>query len=116
MTPDPKRARRIVSSSAGADKAARERVCRACRSTRRSTAWWYRIQRHHLVPRAQGGDDVAENLVPICPACHDDLEHAGGAIARKVRVALRARMLDEEVAYIVMRKGEGWLDRRYPRA
>jgi 5-methylcytosine-specific restriction endonuclease McrA len=26
---------------------------------------------HHLVSRARGGDDVADNLVPLCVACHD---------------------------------------------
>jgi 5-methylcytosine-specific restriction endonuclease McrA len=25
---------------------------------------------HHIVPRAQGGSDRWENLMPLCKACH----------------------------------------------
>lgn len=28
------------------------------------------IQAHHVVSRSQGGDDVLENLVPLCLSCH----------------------------------------------
>jgi hypothetical protein len=29
---------------------------------------------HHLIPRNEGGEDYLENLVTLCPACHDYVE------------------------------------------
>ena len=29
---------------------------------------------HHLVPRSEGGEDYNENLVTLCPDCHDIVE------------------------------------------
>jgi hypothetical protein len=36
---------------------------------------------HHLVPRAMGGEDVDENLVPLCADCHRKRHRECGAIA-----------------------------------
>lgn len=68
------------------------------------------MQRHHVVPRSQGGDDVAENLVPLCAACH---RRVTGNDRLALRL-LRAALAPDEVAYVVERKSEAWLDRRYP--
>lgn len=42
-----------------------------------SCGYW-RASAHHLVSRAQGGDDVMENLLGLCGACHGAL-HDGNA-------------------------------------
>jgi 5-methylcytosine-specific restriction endonuclease McrA len=34
------------------------------------------LQRHHLIPRKQGGTDVRENLIYLCRSCHEDI-HTG---------------------------------------
>lgn len=33
-----------------------------------------RLQTHHIVPRRFDGSDAEENLVTVCPTCHDKLE------------------------------------------
>lgn len=75
---------------------------------------------HHIVPRSQGGDDVLANLAPLCTfprldapdakSCHDRITENDPAALRAFRVTL-----DElQVAYVLERKGEAWLDDRYP--
>lgn len=32
------------------------------------------IEQHHIVPRRFGGGDESENLVEVCPTCHEKLE------------------------------------------
>lgn len=32
------------------------------------------IQEHHIAPRRYGGSDADENLVDLCPNCHDSVE------------------------------------------
>jgi 5-methylcytosine-specific restriction endonuclease McrA len=29
---------------------------------------------HHLIPRSEGGEDYSENLITLCPECHDYVE------------------------------------------
>ena len=43
------------------------------------TCGYYRCSAHHLIKRSQGGDDVQENLIPLCTACHVVL-HDGGKV------------------------------------
>lgn len=31
------------------------------------------LEVHHLVPRSQGGDDDAQNLITLCARCHGDV-------------------------------------------
>jgi hypothetical protein len=33
-----------------------------------------RLQQHHIVPRRFNGSDTNENIVTVCPTCHDKLE------------------------------------------
>lgn len=75
---------------------------------------------HHLVPRSQGGDDVQPNFAALCiwpppgftSGCHKRITENDPAALRR----LRATLDPLQVAYIVERKGEAWLDRRYPPA
>lgn len=52
----------------------------------------FRVQAHHLLSRAQGGDDVAANLVALCWLCHGALHGQNDravtrALARYLRSA-----------------------------
>lgn len=67
------------------------------------------IQYHHLVSREDGGDDVAENIVPLCNADHDAITRRAPAIAR----LLLARLSDAEYAYMVDHSGEDYPERAY---
>ena len=109
MTPVPKPQRRIVNREVGAAKIVREARCRVCGSRDA-------LQRHHLVPRSLGGDDLEMNLVPLCGFgardCHGQFERG---IYRPIYGAvIRGTMRPEEVAYVRGKKGEDFLDRYYP--
>jgi len=41
--------------------------CRCCGSRKR-------LELHHIVPRVDGGESTARNLITLCRACHDDVE------------------------------------------
>jgi hypothetical protein len=108
VTPDPKPTARIIDPDAGRAKVWGERRCRVCCQP-------YDLTRHHLVPVSLGGDDVDDNIVPLCGdgtrGCHGLVED----FRADYRHALRLTMAAEEVAYVVAKKGEAWLDRYYPR-
>lgn len=68
-----------------------------------------RIEYHHLVSRARGGDDVEDNIVPLCRDCHE-------AITRRksMQMQMLARSLtDAEYAYVVGKLGEGAMERLF---
>jgi hypothetical protein len=58
------------------------------------------VQLHHLIRRSQGGDDVADNLVPLCLLCHGELHRDDGTTARR----LMARLTPAELAYMRSRR------------
>jgi len=108
---DPKPAKRIVDPDAGRAKVALQGRCRAC-------GRGGPLNRAHLVPKGQRGDDVDENIVPLCGSgstgCHGALtDHRNGWLL--VAAALRADLTADEIAYCIQKKGEDWLDRTYPR-
>lgn len=105
--PNPRPVRRIVDPDAGRAKTAPGAECRLCGSRTG-------LERHHLVPRSQRGDDVDENIVPLCgpwaPSCHRRVtENEPEALA-----LLRGRLWPEEEAYVARKMGWGWLESRYP--
>lgn len=71
-------------------------------------------QVHHIVPRSSFGatakhmQNESANLMPLCETCHVD-HHT---TARRVP---RWALTDEAVAFVRLHKGEGWLDRWYPK-
>lgn len=81
---------------------------------------------HHLVERSLGGDDVAENLVPLGGTgtmyCHGiyTSHHAGQDCkgARRtwdeIAAAIRVSLTPAETEYILAAKGPRFLDRYYP--
>lgn len=119
VEPDPKPPRRIKDPQAGAEKTRREARCRICGApgvyyTDANPHGMTKLTRHHLVPRSQRGDDVDDNLVPLCgdgtTGCHSDIEeYRYGA-----RVALRAHLFAPEVDYVVAKRGREWLEKSYP--
>lgn len=56
------------------------------------------ISVHHILPRSQGGDDVWENLVPLCGSgthgCHGAVEHGSDAVCRALGRYLIAERID----------------------
>lgn len=106
-----KRYRRIVASPKQwqAIVAEKQGPCRLCLDPAANGRLYGRIEFHHLLSRARGGDDVAENIIPLCPGCH---EH----VTRNRVYALRAlaRVLTPaEVAYLVAALGEGAIERLF---
>jgi hypothetical protein len=118
---DPRPARRIVDADAGKAKVEREGACRLC-GVRVAPLWkggspLLSLTRAHLVPKGMGGgggDDVEENIIPLCGmgpgTCHERME----ANSPPTRRGLRGVLRDDEISYIVTKKGEGWLDSRFP--
>lgn len=83
--------------------------CRGCGS--RSDTF------HHALPRSLGGDDLADNLIPLCGdgtrGCHGAMEnHTRGW--ETVAANIRDSFTQDELTYLVGRKSEVWLDRYYP--
>jgi 5-methylcytosine-specific restriction endonuclease McrA len=101
----PKPYRRVVRSRKGWEKLYAEKggTCRVC--SKRSSL----IVLHHLVKRSDGGDDVPDNLVPVCHDDHAALHNRAPAIAR----LLLSRLSDAEYAYMFTRGGEDYAERVY---
>lgn len=74
---------------------------------------------HHVVPKSQSGDDVFENLVPLCGdgtrGCHGKLEnHSPGweQVAAHVRAYVMAR--ESRLSYVLSVLGADRFAARYP--
>lgn len=67
------------------------------------------IHLHHVVTREDRGDDIADNLVPVCAPCHDALHRRVATICR----LLLTRLSDAEYSYAVERGGEAYFERAY---
>lgn len=104
MNADPKPAKRIKASRSEWEMIRRAKldVCRACR-------YDFRIELHHLVPRSQAGDDVADNLVPLCFLCHGLIENRNAT----TEVALGLKLTRPERNYVIRKKGLYYLIDRY---
>ncbi len=103
--PDPKAAARHVATREEWKDLVREKAapCRVCGSL-------IGLEMHHLVNRSQQGDDVADNLIPLCIAHHGLITRRDHATAH----AVRASLTPEEAAYCAAKKSWAWLDERYP--
>jgi hypothetical protein len=109
MTADPKPAARIVNPDAMKRKLASDLVCRGCHVRRAANC-------HHLIGKAQSGDDVEANLVPLCGSgshgCHGALHgnpyvEVGGLrwTAHDVRQNIGMTLHPEEILYLVAKLG-----------
>jgi 5-methylcytosine-specific restriction endonuclease McrA len=106
-----KRYRRKVASPKQwqAISAAKVGPCRVCGDPGKNGRMYGRIQLHHVVPREDGGDDVADNIVPLCPDCH---QLVTGRAAPECRV-LVAELTDAEYTYAVEKAEEQVWERVY---
>lgn len=121
VTPDPKaatvragRKRRYRRYVAGAKQwqalhATKAGPCRVCGDPGSNGAVHSRIHLHHLVTREDGGDDYADNLVPLCPQDHDLVTRGD----RGACLVLMLALTDAEHAYMVKRGGENYAERAY---
>lgn len=89
--------------------AAKQGPCRVCVNVRANGHDYGRIEFHHLVARARGGDDVADNIVPVHAYCHDAVTRRdAGALA-----AVAESLSELEHAYIVGKLGDTALVRLF---
>lgn len=122
----PKRYRRRVADHKTWEKIIAEKAgcCRVCGCAENGRVE-SRITFHHVVPRSSPwfGDDVPDNIVPVCLGCHELIERRGdimlggrrGVEARKrpIAVELIVSLDDSEYAYAVERGGEAFFERCY---
>jgi len=106
-----KRYRRKVAAPKAwqAIQAAKLGPCRVCCDPGTNGRIFGRIHLHHVVPRDLGGDDVADNIAPLCPDCHAQVT---ARVLEPCR-ALCSSLTDAEYAYAVERAGEGVFERVY---
>jgi hypothetical protein len=86
-----------------------------CRVCGEHAVW--AISYHHLVPRSLGGDDVEDNLIPLCgdgtTGCHGKLEnHPRGW--ERIAHAVRHSLTPAELGYVLDTKGMEFLERYLP--
>jgi len=67
------------------------------------------VEYHHLVSRQDGGDDVPDNIVPLCGNCHRMITTREAEHTR----SLLANLTDDEYAYAVTKGGEDFFERAY---
>jgi hypothetical protein len=122
---DWKRGPRIVDPDAGWRKIRIEGECRLCGHVP-SGHPLDKLNRMHVVPRSQGGDDVDDNFVPGCGSgttgCHGLLtakmeipSHPEGFTVADALDAMNRSLTDRERRYAAAEKDPDWIDRTYPR-
>ena len=61
----------------------------------------HHVEFHHLVPRIHGGDDVPDNIVPVCHDCHVRVTRGAWVELR----ALYASLTEAERRYVLRKVG-----------
>lgn len=96
---DPKPERRIRDSGAIRSKVESEPLCRTGCGEKATDG-------HHVLLRSQRGDDLPENILPLCHRCHRDYHDA--------RIGLQLSL--EEKLYVLTKLGQepgmAYLERR----
>lgn len=87
--PDPKPRKRVTNPKATKLKLQADRKCRSCEQPA--------TDGHHVLLRSQGGDDVPDNIMPLCHACHMAW-HAGNISTLRIRTS--------ELYYVFSRLGK----------
>lgn len=107
----PRRYRRKIASPKQwqAIIAAKLGPCRVCGQAAWNGGDFPKVQMHHVVSREDFGDDVEENLVPLCLKDHDYVTRRDPIVS----LILLASLTDEEYAYAVQRGGENYFERAY---
>lgn len=83
--------------------------CRVCCDPGHNGSQFGRIQLHHLVPRSQLGDDVADNIVPLCLPCHEQTTRRNPVDL----AAIADSLTRAERAYIIRKLGSGAFGRLF---
>jgi 5-methylcytosine-specific restriction endonuclease McrA len=83
--------------------------CRVCLDPASNGRVYGKIQPHHIVSREDFGDDVADNIAPLCPTCHDRVTRRCALECRELLECLT----DAEYAYMIERGGESYPERGY---
>lgn len=98
----------------GRAKLRREGTCRVGKGANAECMETWALHRHHLVGRDRNGDDVDENIIPLCHACHDALHSS--IFAPVIAKRIRETMLDAEERFVLLHPegGAEWLDKTYP--
>lgn len=120
VTPDPKsrsltrgrrKYRRIVASPKRWQAIMDEKIgpCRVCGSQANNGVLHGKIQLHHIVSREDHGDDVPENIVPLCPVDHTYVTQRDPGACLVLMLSLE----DAEYAYMIARGGENYAERAY---
>jgi 5-methylcytosine-specific restriction endonuclease McrA len=106
-----KRYRRKVASPKQwqAIQAAKFGPCRVCCDPGSNGKLHGLIHLHHVVSREDFGDDVPENMAPLCPTCHDRVTRRAPLECRELLECLT----DAEYAYMIARGGESYPERAY---
>lgn len=101
-------------AGAGREKVRREGKCRVGKDAHPECMVTWALHRHHLVGKDRNGDDVDENLIPLCHACHDAFHSS--IFAPAIAAAIRASMLEVELRFVLEHPegGAEWLDKTYP--
>lgn len=60
------------------------------------------IHVHHIRSKGAGGNDEADNLVSLCPICHDKVHR--GLIERERLIQIRGRTVDSQVSQDPLRR------------
>jgi len=84
--------------------------CVACRKG-------YAQDPHHVVFKSAGGDDVEDNIVPLCVFCHGTFHHGlpedREAVAENIGRALKERHIRYVLRKLGVGAGDDYLRRRY---
>lgn len=90
--------RRIVDAEAIRRKVLSDPECRSCGLAASDG--------HHIVFRSHGGDDVEDNIAPLCHDCHMALHFQAGAAVDEIKENIGASLTEGEVAYVLGKLGE----------
>jgi 5-methylcytosine-specific restriction endonuclease McrA len=82
---------------------AKQGPCRVCVRPSSNGSYWGKIELHHIVSKAHGGDDVEANIAPLCNLCHARCH----AYEPDALAALAASLSESERAYVIAKLGEG---------
>jgi hypothetical protein len=89
--------------------AAKTGPCRVCVNVQANGHDFGVIEFHHLLARSRGGDDVAENIVPVHHVCHEAVTTRRPAAFQAVEQSLT----HAEYAYLLDKIGEAGIERLF---
>lgn len=105
VTPDFKPEPRIV------DPAALKRAMERNRKQHGGTCWSCRENRasepHHIIFKSQGGDDLVENVAPLCTDCHILFHRMVGEEFELVARPIGKWFTEDTLVYVMRKKGVG---------